>query len=62
MQSFWVTKENKGDGRELTLLGLELLLVQGHVMLSHVLLQARVVPVGFSAATHNTLVVNDVSL
>jgi hypothetical protein len=40
MQSFWVTKENKGDGRELTLLGLELLLVQGHVMLSHVLLQA----------------------
>ena len=44
------------------MLGLELRLVQGHVMLPHVLLQARVVPVGFSAAIHHALILNDISL
>jgi len=44
------------------LLGLELRLVQGHVMLPHVLLQARVVPVGFSAGIHHALILNDISL
>jgi hypothetical protein len=44
------------------LLSLELCLVQCHVMLAHVLLQARVVPVGFSAAIHHALILNDISL